>query len=164
MQRALLSFALLAALAAPAAAQESKTGFGVGAQAMLTGPAGAAIIYDADAWRIDAILAFHDDNNNKDIALGGRFIFVLHEGVGADFGVGAGVGIVMLEAKGDGDDTQDIHLEALAQLRAFVVPNVALSAAAGIGVVLLDNTDDVVDDIVLTGQIVGSIGIAYYFW
>lgn len=161
MHRALLSFALLAALTAPTAAQESsRTGFGVGAEAMLTGPGGAAVIYDAGAWRIDGILGFHD-NGAQDIALAGRFIFVLHEGIGADFGIGGGFGLVMRDEPGGmGDnDTTDIHLEGLAQLRAFVVPNVALSAAFGLGIVTGDG-----DDVVLTGQLVGSIGIAYYFW
>ncbi len=164
MRTTLLAFFALALLAGPAAAQESSnTGFGVGAEALLTGPTGAAVIYDADAWRIAGIFAFHDDNNDQDIALGGRFIFVLHEGVGADFGVGGGFGLVLHDkdggGMGGGDDTTDIHLEALVQLRAFVVPNVALSAAAGVGVVTGDG-----DSVDLTGQLVGSIGIAYYFW
>ena len=159
MFRALLSLAFVAALAVPAAAQD-KTGIGVGAEAMLNGPNGASVVYDADAWRVNGILGFHD-NGAQDVLLGARFVFVLHEGTGADFGVGGGFGLVMHDEPGGmGDnDTTDILIEGLVQLRAFIVPNVALSAAAGLGLVTGDG-----DDVEVTGQLVGSVGITYYFW
>jgi len=165
MGKTLLAVITVALLAAPAAAQEKNTGVGVGAEQFITGLSGAAVIYDAAAWRIDGILGFHD-NGEQHIELGGRFLWVVHEGVGADFALGGGFGIHNYDQGGMNNDGTDIHIEALAQLRAFIVPNVALSAAVGLGIITGDG-----DGVEVSGQLlgsnsllIGSVGIAYFFW
>ena len=57
----------------------------------------------------------------------------------------------------------DLHVEAGAQLRAFLASNVALSAALGLGI---ENGDDNADPDIefLSGQLVGNLGITYFFF
>jgi hypothetical protein len=130
-------------------------GLGVGVQAMLEGPFGAAVIYDPGPWHIEGILGFFT-NGQTALALGGRFYYHLHSSTAADFSVGGGLGIV--NVSDDGDGFTDIHLEAGAQVRAFVVPNVAVSASLGLAIVAGDG-----DLVALTGQLVGGLGISYFF-
>jgi hypothetical protein len=139
----------------------SAAGFGVGAMAMLTGPFGAAIIYDPGAFHIEGILGF-ESNGVTTILAGGRFWYHMHTSTAADFSVGGGLGIASTEQDngfGDNEDVTTIHLEGGGQLRVFVVPNVALSATAGLAVV----TGDDRDLIAVTGQLIGDVGLSYFF-
>jgi hypothetical protein len=149
-------------------------GIGVGAETMLTGttiygfgildaPASAAsVVYDASRWRIHGLLAM-DSAGATDVFVGGKFFFNLHTGTASDFAVGGGLGIASLGGEGPGDDDRtDIFVEGAVMLRAFVVPNVAIGASAGVGFVIID--EEAGDDFFfLGGQLLGSIGIWYFF-
>jgi hypothetical protein len=51
-------------------------------------------------------------------------------------------------------------VELGAQMRVFVVPNVALLGSLGMGIYLPDSGSSTVD---FSGSVVGSVGVAYYF-
>ena len=53
-----------------------------------------------------------------------------------------------------------LELELGAQMRVFVVPNVALLGSLGMGIYLPDSGSSTVS---FSGSLVGSAGIAYYF-
>ena len=131
-------------------------GFGVGVQAMLEGPFGVAVLYDPGAWHVEGILGFYS-NGETALALGGRFYYHLHSSTAADFSLGGGLGLVTIDNDAD-DSITNIHLEAGGQVRTFVVPNVALSASLGLAVVAGDG-----DLVALTGQLVGGLGLSYFF-
>ena len=152
-------------------------GIGVGAETMLgnttifgvgVGPdfffpsSAAAFVYDATMWRVDALLAM-DSAGATDIFAGGRFWFNLHTGTASDFAVGGGIGILANGDDGPGDnDTTDFLIEGGVQLRAFLVPNVAIGAMAGLGFFILDEQEG--DDFFfLGGQLLGNLGIWYFF-
>ncbi len=156
---------LLLLLGSPyASAQEAQAsgssagghGLGVGAEATLTGLSGAALVYDAGAFRIDGVLGFAS-RGDTDFFLAGRFWYVLHTGDNSDFAIGGGLGIED-DDNDDGDDL-DFHVEAGAQLRAFLTANVALSAAAGFGFII-DEGDDFLG---FGGQLMGTMGVTYFF-
>ncbi len=156
--------------ASSASAQESQRGLGVGAQSMLTsdsiiafngGVSGASLTYDAGAFHIDGIFGLISQNGTS-FGLGGRFWYTIHGGGLADLSVGGGLGFADDE---DGDGT-DIHFEAGAKIRLFLVSNVALHATVGLGFIFEDDDDnDGPDDdtFVLTGQNVSGMGITYFF-
>ncbi|RMH44203.1 MAG: hypothetical protein D6689_03000 [Deltaproteobacteria bacterium] len=151
-----------AALLAPAAAaaDEGATGIGVGAEAMLTGPTGASVVYDAARFRVSGVLGFVDDGVDA-VGIGARFVWVMHRGDAADFGVGGGIGVVNEDAGGGmaDDDRTNVHIELMGQLRAFLTRNVALSASFGASAIAGDN-----DGFAFGGQLVGSLGAHYFFW
>jgi hypothetical protein len=139
------------------------SGIGVGAEATITGVGGLAVIYDAGPFHIDGLLGF--DSNNANMAddrllIGARFLWELHESQGADFSIGGGVSFVNTDFEGNRDSELDTHIELIGQIRAFVVPSVALSASFGAGTVIRDGEDVLLID----GQLVGAIGVAYYFF
>jgi hypothetical protein len=146
-----------------AAAAQGKSGMGLGAEAMLTGVQGASGVYDTGPWRVEGLLGFLNGGSDI-IAVGGRFVYVMHQGTSSDFGVGGGLGLVSLDGPMDNDDETDIHLEVAAHIRAFVTPNVALSAALGIGFILEDEDANDDDTFGIGGQLIGGVGIHYYFW
>lgn len=151
-----------------AAAQTGPTarGIGVGAEATLTGIVGGTFVYDAEAFHIDALLGASFQHNDSSLAVAGRFFFPVHRSQSADFSLGPGIGLVHVTHDPDGDgpqgrvSTNPVHLEGAAQIRAFVVPNVALSATAGLGVVLTKNDNSAT----IGGQLGGSFGVTYFFF
>lgn len=145
------------------------SGFGLGVEAMLAGPAGPAFVYQASNFHVDAILAFDtglDENfftQDDEIEVGGRFFYEIHSGEISDFSIGGGLGIE--DDDDGGDDDLDIHLEGAAQIRAFVVPNVALHASMGLALEFDDDGGDGDDvEIGLLGQLVGGFGVTYFFF
>jgi hypothetical protein len=120
------------AQAAPAQAAPTARGIGIGAQATLTGIVGGTFVYDAEVFHIDALLGGSFQHNDSSLAVAGRLIFPVHRSQFADFSVGPGIGLVHVTHDPDGDgplgrvSTNPVHLEGAAQIRAFVVPNVAL--------------------------------------
>ena len=139
----------------------SGAGFGVGAMAMLTGPFGGAVIYDPGMWHAEGIVGF-ESNGVTTILLGGRFWYHLHTSTAADFSIGGGLGFASTEVDnglGMDEDVTTIHVEGGGQLRVFVVPNVALSATAGLAIVTGDDRDLVA----VTGQLIGDVGVSYFF-
>jgi hypothetical protein len=170
-----IAFAVSLAAATAAQAQEfeaqgggggSATGFGVGVQTMLTGPSGPSFTYQASSFHIDGIFTF--DTGVEDrffrrhrIGLGGRFFWELHAGSVSDFSVGVGVGIADRD-RGPNRGI-DVHVEGAAQIRAFIVPNVALSATFGLAMEILDRGDRDVE-VGFVGDLFGAFGITYFFF
>lgn len=165
MSGGLLAAAVLVAGAAPARAQEtagaataSSVGpLGVGASAMLTGPLGPSVVYDAGLFHIEGIFGFAS-NGSTDFALGGRFWYHLSTAPSADFSLGGGLGVTSTDPDGPPEGTTDVHIDVGAQIRVFLVPNVALSAAAGLAIISGD-----ADLVGIFGDLVGDAGITYYF-
>lgn len=134
-------------------------GFGVGIVAMLTGPFGAMVVYDPGRFHIEGILGFRSlEDAQTDIAVGGRFWWHLHTSTAADFSLGGGVGFVLIDREDPLEDQTDIHIDGGAQVRTFVVPNVALAASLGLAIVSGD-----ADFVGITGQLFGSISASYFF-
>lgn len=157
--------ALSLGAAGSASAQEWKTGagagvgpLGVGVSAMLTGPFGPQVVYDTGVFHIEGIVGFQSNDAFTDLDVGGRFFYHVHASQAADFSLGAGLGVTSTDPDGPAEGETNVHIDVGPQLRAFVVPNVAVSATAGLAIITGD-----ADDIQITGDLVGSAGITYYF-
>lgn len=165
----LLAAIFLCAASNAASAQEragsAPLGLGLGAEAMLLGgPAGPAIVYDMGHMHIDGILALASSDGGTQFGLGGRALWVLHSAGSADFSLGGGLGINHFSPDND-DSGTNVHLEGLAQIRAFIVQNVALSTTFGFGAALRDNDGpgggD--DQFAFTAQFISNAGLVYFF-
>jgi hypothetical protein len=174
-----LLVAILVALAAHvAAAQEIVSdghGPGVGVEQNLGGLTGASFVYDAPRFHIDVLLGIQhvseDGPDFSNVGVAGRFFFIVHRLDRADFALGGGIGIARAE-QGNVSET-NIHIEAAAQIRAFITSNVALSASLGLVVVTADNNrlpDGPVigqatgnDEFGFGGQLFGGFGVTYFF-
>ena len=149
-------------------------GIGVGAMTMLNGTSGALCTWGSPGggFHIDGFFGLHhynpNGNNTTSFSLGGRFWYHLHAATFADFSLGGGLGIHRYETdpgRPGNDDRVDVSLEVGGQIRAFIVPNVALLADLGLGVTFSNN-----DDLLIGGQnvgggdfVAGTLGIAYFF-
>jgi len=162
-------FALALFATGTASAQNARVarGIGVGAEATLTGIVGGTFVYDAESFHIDALLGGSFNPDTSSLAVAGRFFFPVHRSQYADFSLGPGIGLVHVtnhDPDGNGPQTSTstnpIHLEGAAQIRAFIVPNVALSASAGLGVVLTKDNNSAT----IGGQLGGSFGVTYFFF
>jgi len=164
----LLTLALFATgTAAAQTAAPVARGIGVGAEATLTGIIGATFVYDAEVFHVDALLGGSFEHNDSSLSVAGRLFFPVHRSQWADFSVGPGIGLTHVTHDPDQDGPQGresrnpIHLEGAAQIRAFVVQNVALSASAGLGMVL---NNDNQNEVTIGGQLGGSFGVTYFFF
>ena len=138
------------------------TSLGVGIHAMLTGPFGPAIVYNMKLFHIEGLLAF-ESNGATNLAVGGRFWFHAHQTATSTLSVGGGLGFTSVETEPvppatTSEDQTNILLEGGAQIRFFPVPNVAISASAGLAVLSGD-----ADLFALTGQLTGGAGLTYFF-
>lgn len=161
----------------PAAAQGSEaTGIGVGVQAMLAGfdddvaiapdvfvnippLAGPSVTYQTPKFHIDGILSYGDNDAITTLGLGGRFYYELHSTQASDLSVGGGLGFLNVDF-GDDSDTA-ILFEAGGKIRAFLAPSVAFNASVGLGYVSGFGEQDL---ILFGGQLLGTIGITYFFF
>ena len=163
----LFTLALFATGAAAAQNAPVARGIGVGAEATLTGIVGGTFVYDAEAFHVDALLGGSFQHNDSSLAVAGRLFFPVHRSQSADFSLGPGIGFVHVTHDPDGDgpegrqSTNPVHLEGAAQIRAFIVPNIALNATAGLGVVV-NNKD--ANSVTIGGQLGGSFGVTYFFF
>lgn len=149
-----LMLTLLAVPAGPAHAE----GVGVGAQAMLTGPAGISLTYDASTFYVDGVFGLSAGSNTA-FGLGAQGWYVLHGGGVADLAVGGGLGVV-----DNGNDDTEFHLSGGLKIRLFLVSNLALSSAVGLSFIFDDDdgvNDD--DDLLVGGQLLSTMGITYFF-
>jgi hypothetical protein len=157
-------------------------GIGVGAITMLNGTSGGLVTWGnpSGAFHIDGFFGLHryhyDPGNTSTTAfsVGGRGWYHIHAASFADFSLGGGIGLTRWEtAPGQpgNDDRIDVSLEVGGQMRAFIVPNVALIADLGLGVTFGQH-----DDIMIGSQsfgsggtgdnrnfVLGTLGIAYFF-
>lgn len=126
---------------------------------MPTGLSGASLAYDWGQFHIDTILFFQDRGGpaSTEFGVGGRFWWHLHTASAADFSLGAGFGYATQDPPGPGD-SQMVIIEAGAQIRAFLVSNVAVSAGLGINVLSAD-----AEGFLLSAVPVGLLGLHYYF-
>jgi hypothetical protein len=98
-------------------------------------------------------------NDYTTFDLGGRFWYHLHAAAFADFSLGGGM---LMDSYRTNPNSRryDFLMDLGAQIRAFVVPNVALIGTLGIGLKFRDGSND---EIQIGGQSMASVGIAYFF-
>jgi hypothetical protein len=150
---------------------------------MLNGTSGALFTWGSagGGFHVDGLFGLHhyrdaDTNYTTSFTVGGRFWYHLHAASFADFSLGGGIGLISWTNNPGtpaSDSRLDISLEVGGQIRAFVVPNVALVADLGLGATFGNN-----DNIMIGGQsvvgsgspegpannfVVGTLGIAYFF-
>jgi hypothetical protein len=89
--------------------------------------------------------------------LGARGWYHIHAAPGADLSVGGGFALLSYKA---GSRKYDFELELGAQIRAFIVSNVALLGSVGMAIYMPDSGSTTV---AMGGSIVGSLGVAYFF-
>jgi hypothetical protein len=161
----------------PAASGHGR-GIGVGAITMLNGFDGALVTWGSPGggFHADGFFGLRHYNPNGNattsFSIGGRFWYHVHAAQFADFSLGGGLGLLHWNTNpgNAGNDSRlDLALQVGGQIRAFVVPNVALLADLGLGVFFGPN-----DNILIGGQSVGgggggnsfvsgTLGIAYFF-
>lgn len=158
-------------------------GVGLGAMTMLNGASGALFTWGSrgGSFHIDGFFGLHHYNagsNTTSFGVGGRFWYHVHAASFADFSLGGGLGFTHWTSNpgaANEDGHLDLSLEVGAQIRAFIVPNVALIGDLGLGATFGDN-----DNILIGGQsfggagepegagagtefLLGTLGIAYFF-
>lgn len=157
-------------------------GVGVGAVTMLNGTSGALFTWGSSGggFHVDGLFGLHHfhpggpgTNNVTDFTIGGRFWYHLHAASFADFSLGGGVGIINWSTGVPGTSSNtDVSVEAGGQIRAFIVPNVALLADLGLGATFGNNDNVLIGSQSVTGSaspeggsgfVVGTLGIAYFF-
>jgi hypothetical protein len=135
--------------------------FGVGGVAYLApGSGGLSLAYDPGIWHLDTVLGLSGGNGATDLLIGARFWYHLQSVGSADFSLGAGMSYQRQGARGMGNNAADlVYAELGALIRIFLVPNVALGAAAGLVIATAD-----ADGYSLgPANLVGSASIHYYF-
>lgn len=163
---------LLAAMAGTASAGGTPGSIGVGFETSIaaidTGAlnnvtlriSGLSVNYDGGDFHAGGLLGMSDggDSNDTDLVFGGRFYWHIASAGAADFGVGGSLTYVNVDDRGGGDNAALLFLEPGFQIRAFVVPNVALSFSGGLVIGAAD-----AEGFALTGQATGAAGVHYYF-
>lgn len=114
----------------------------------------------AGRFHVDGLFGFlHRDTSNFDIGVRGWYH--LHATPSADLSAGGGFTLISWKNPGPGQSRQtDFQLELGAQVRAFIVSNVALLGAVGMNIYFPDSGPST---FIISGNLVGSIGLAYYF-
>lgn len=147
-------------------------GLGIGAATMLNGTSGAMGTWGTSGFHVDGLFGLHrytdGGNATTSFSLAARGWYHLHAASFADFSLGGGLGLnrwVSAPGTPRSDTHYDVSIEVGAQIRAFIVPNVALTADLGLGMLFGNN-----DDILFGGQSIGgggfvsgTMGIAYFF-
>ena len=151
-------------------------GLGIGAATMLNGASGALVTWGSGGWHADGFFGLHryaaGNSNTTAFAIGGRFWYHLHAASFADFSLGGGLGYTHWKSFPGANSQDDLSLEVGGQIRAFIVPNVALIADLGLGATFGDNDDIMVgaqsvtasgDPLGVAAFVAGTLGIAYFF-
>jgi hypothetical protein len=156
-------------------------GIGVGVGTMLNGTTGLLGTWGAGAFHVDGIFGLHryvpNGNATTSFTLAGRFWYHVHAASFADFSVGGGIGLTSWTYQpgpGGADDSRiDINFEVGAQIRAFIVPNVALIGDLGLGANFGADDNIMIGGHSVTGAgepegpgnqfVLGTLGIAYFF-
>jgi hypothetical protein len=164
------------ALAAPASPATTKStpevpahSFGIGAQVELISPnfgiSAAVAAYDVgwSEWEVSVGLGIFEQGQNalqpKNVyGLGLRVYFPVHRAERADFSLGGGVAINLLDDPNTGLSTATAVVLG-AKIRIFVVPNVALVGTLGAGA-LFQNQGSA---LIVGARPLGSAGFTYYF-
>ncbi|HEX7501419.1 MAG TPA: hypothetical protein VF524_14130 [Polyangia bacterium] len=150
---------------------------------MLNGTSGGLFTWGSagGGFHIDGLFGLHhyrDTNYTTSFTVGGRFWYHLHAASFADFSLGGGLGLISWTNNPGtpaSDSRLDISLEVGGQMRAFIVPNVALVADLGLGATFGYNDNIMIGGQSVTGSgspegsgnannfVVGTLGIAYFF-
>jgi hypothetical protein len=160
MKNIKLALFLVLAAAGTASAGGVPGSIGVGAEFELSDVGGLSVNYDAGKFHVGGALGLKDpggpDNDIFNIA--GRFFYHVATTASADFGIGGGLGIQSVAGTGAQGRATGLFLEPGFQIRAFIVPNVALSFTGGISIGTID-----ADGTLISGDFNGNAGIHYYF-
>ena len=144
-------------------------GIGVGAAVLLADSGSGALpaaqfVYDMQMLHFEGLFGFASQENGAgdrvtDYVFGAGGWYHLHRGSASDFSLGAAIAINT--TSGPGPSTTITAFEPGATARAFITPNVALFARAGL-VFLFGDTGSGTH-INLGGQPSGSFGFTYFF-
>jgi hypothetical protein len=157
MKNIKLALFLVLATADTASAGGVPGSIGVGAELQLSDVGGLSVNYDAGKFHVGGFLGFNDPEGPENtFAIGGRFFYHVATTASSDFGIGGGLAIQTVD-NGTVRNT-GLFLEPGFQIRAFVVPNVALSFTGGISIGTID-----VSGVQIAGDFVGTAGVHYYF-
>lgn len=144
-------------------------GIGVGASQFLSGLTGVQVDYDQYAWDVEGVFGFSDRSNGPntsrtDTRIGGRGWYHLHHGVSSDFSIGGGVGVEYDSGGGMPSFTATV-IEPAVRVRAFITPNVAVHAVAGISIAVGDDGTEQTGatGVQITTQFLGGFGFTYFF-
>jgi hypothetical protein len=112
----------------------------------------------AGRFHIDGLFGFlNHQTSNFDVGIRGWYH--LHATASSDLSAGGGVTLISWKARGGSRQT-DFQMELGAQIRAFVVSNVAFLGSVGMNMYFPDSGDST---FIISGNLVGAIGLAYYF-
>lgn len=119
----------------------------------------AGLVYDLGDFRFGGGLSLAlVENRDTNFGIGLSGFYALHRTRSADFSIGGGIGLNYLDP-GPGDGQVRVLFEFGAQIRAFIVQNVALMAGLGLGLSVGDGGFQ----FGLGGRLVGNLGVAYFF-
>ena len=162
MLKITLASVLLMAASGIAHAGGQPGSIGVGAEFQLNGfTGGPSINYDAGDFHVGGFLSFQDQDgaDNTVFGVGARFFYHVHSTAMSDFGIGGNLGILSFPDPGPADERQTgVWIEPAVQMRVFLAANVAVSAATGVVIGVVD-----ADGVAITGQTI-TAGIHYYFF
>jgi hypothetical protein len=144
-------------------------GLGIGAEAFVSGLAGPEVVYDAGSWHLEGLIGFdrRPANNGPNPPTSTTFDFGvsgwyhLHVGASSDFSLGGG--FALLTNSAGGASATGFEFEPGAEIRAFVTPNVAVSAKLGIVLAFGDRIGPLQQQLGLDGQLVAGFGLTYFF-
>jgi hypothetical protein len=112
----------------------------------------------AGRFHLDGLFGFLN-HKTSNFDLGVRGWYHLHATSFSDLSAGGGFTLISHKTPGRGRQT-DFQVELGAQIRAFIVSNVALLGAVGMNMYFPDEGSST---FIISGNLVGSIGLAYYF-
>ena len=160
IKTSLFAAVLLMAASGLASAGGQPGSIGVGAEAQINGTGGASLNYDAGEFHVGGFLGFFDPDgaDNTEFDVGARFYYHVHSTAMADFGIGGSLGIASLPDAGGDDRQTAVFIEPGAQIRLFLAANVAVSAATGVVIGVVDASG-----VAITGQTI-TAGLHYYFF
>jgi hypothetical protein len=156
-------------------------GVGLGAATMLNGTSGALFTWGSrgGGFHVDGLFGLNHyavgGDNTTSFGIAGRFWYHVHAASFADFSLGGGLGFTSWtrDPGGEDDNRLDLSLEVGAQIRAFIVPNVALIADLGVGATFGSDDHILIGGHSVTGAaepegdrndfVRGTLGIAYFF-
>lgn len=154
-----IALATTVATTATASAGGQTGSLGVGVESTLAGLTGASLNFDGGRFHLGGMVGFKDPSgaSNTTIATAARFFLHVHDAGSSDFGLGLQIGYQRVPVPG-GEAADQLYLEPAFQIRAFLTPNVALSATGGIVLGLVD-----ADGVSIGGQVTGGAGLHHYF-
>lgn len=155
----------------PAATHRSSSGgvargWGVGATALLGGPAGVQVVYDLGQFHLEGLVGFNraptgGPNSEKATTLniGGGGWYHFATGDSSDFSLGGDIGFSHFSG---GAGATAVVIAPGAMIRAFVTSNVAVHGRMAL-VMAFDNAGPINERLALEGNILAGFGATYFF-